>query len=285
MKKILLLLFISCFVNTYSYDLDDLDIKVGDGFLNSKISNNSSQYIQDDEMARITIRKDYEGREDYEDRFIRYELFPRGRRVQFKSLNGRVANDMEIDRIYLKKKVGNIDRNYLTFDYKGRIELGVGGVFRIGRNPSLNGEYISEPIILKLWKGKEEETIVFRYYVNVLGSLELKTEPMYLGKGIRGEVLSSRNGGNPGILYIKGKPGEEVEIEYPKKIFIYNQNRRDKLKVYINSSLKDDDEGESEVELNYRGRAKVEFNGIVYNTRKASSGIYSGTLLIKVRYD
>ncbi|WP_297406846.1 hypothetical protein, partial [uncultured Cetobacterium sp.] len=269
----------------YSYDLDDLDIKVGDGFLNSKISNNSSQYIQDDEMARITIRKDYEGREDYGDRFIRYELFPRGRRVQFKSLNGRIANDMEIDRIYLKKKVGNIDRNYLTFDYKGRIELGVGGVFRIGKNLSLNGEYVSDPITLKLWKDDEVETVIFKYYVNVLGSLELKTEPMYLGKGIRGDTLSSKRDGFPGILYIKGKPGEEVEIEYPKKIFIYNQNRRGKLEVDINSNLRDDDEGDDEVELNYRGTAKVEFNGMAKDTRGASSGIYSGTLLIKVRYD
>lgn len=286
MKKLLLFLCgIVCYINLYSYNLEKLDIDVTNGWLGQQTNNGSVQRIGDSEAGRILIKKESRRRESYEDNFIRYQLIPSNGRLTFTSRNDGRTNSIVIDRLNLQVKSGNIDNNYLHFNSQGKIDLRVEGVFGIYRDSSLGGVYVSEPVLLKLWKNNEQRIITLRFYIDILRSLEVRTSPMYLGKGLRGEVLSSRKNGTPGILTIKGKPGEEVEIDYDKHIFIENENDGSLLKVRIYSNIRDRDDDEDEIDLDQNGNAEVKFNGVVRNTSRATSGKYKGKLLIKVRYD
>lgn len=294
MKKIFLfLLSIVYCANLYSYNLDDLDVDVEDGKLGSYTTEGSVQRIADVEAARITIKKDSKSKSK-EDDYIIIEDLPLGKTYFRREDDGVSNRGLYVDRLYIKMKTGVNEGNKYYFQ-NGKIDIRVLGVLGISKNMVLGGEYESNKLsfIMKKDGDSEKRIETFDYEIEIKKALSLSVTELFLGNGVIGQPLRSKDSGTPGKLTIDGEPGEEVEVEFDKKIAIKNGDS----KLIVNLTAKtsnpksddsdddDDDEGELEFDLLSNGKGYVYFNGVINNTKKAIPGKYSGNLLIKVRYD
>nr|WP_307774497.1 hypothetical protein [uncultured Cetobacterium sp.] len=270
MKKLILILMI--FISTIGYSSHNgyFEVEYIKESAMLPMMTNEGGWVETKNSPEIMVKRVSHGSGKYE-----YSMHPsEGGTLYFNDGNRSIS----IKRLKLISRNGNGWKKYLTFS----------GMLHVQKDSTLGGHYTSDPITLYIIdeKGGPWERINVYFDIYIEKTLSLKVTNMSLGKGIRGERLSSDKGdGRPGILYIEGTPNEEVEISYPKVVYLDRVGGGDsKMKVHITNSTHQNN-GEIELDLDYYGTAEVKFNGTTENTSKLQGGQYRGQMQIDVRYD